>query len=74
MNEIYNNDIVALTYYRTERIGGYGDSGQWASAIHLVGMKNGKAPRGKYSAYIHDNRFVTNHLFVSSSHPVTQTV
>ena len=74
MNQINNNDIVALTYYRTERIGGYGNSGQWASAIHLVGMKNGKAPRGKYSAYIHDNRFVTNHLFVSSSHPVTQTV
>ena len=74
MNEIYDNDIVALTHYRAERIGGYGNSGQWASAIHFVGMTHGKAPAGKYSAYIHDNRFVTNHLFVSSSRPVTQTV
>jgi len=74
MNEIYDNDIVALTYYRTARIGGYGASGQWASAIHLVGMRRGKAPSGKYSAYIHNNRFVTNHLFVSASGPVTQTV
>jgi len=74
MNEIYDNDIVALTYCRSERIGGYGDSGQWASAIHLVGMTRRKAPRGKYSAYIHNNRFATNHLFVSASSPVTQTV
>jgi len=74
MNEIYDNDIVALTHYRTERIGGYGNSGQWASAIHFVGMTHGKAPDGKYSAYIHNNRFVTNHLFASSSRPVTQTV
>ena len=74
MNEIHDNDIVALTHYRTERIGGYGNSGQWASAIHFVGMTHGRAPAGKYSVYIHDNRFVTNHLFVSSSRPVTQTV
>jgi hypothetical protein len=74
MNEIYDNDIVALTYYRSERIGGYGDSGQWASSIHLVGMTRRKAPAGKYSAYIHNNRFVTNHLFVSATSPVTQTV
>jgi len=74
MNEICENDIVALTDYRTERIGGYGRSGQWASAIHFVGMTHGAAPAGKYSAYIHDNRFVTNHLFASSSRPVTQTV
>jgi hypothetical protein len=37
-------------------------------------MRRGKAPAGKYSAYIHNNRFVTNHLFVSASGPVTQTV
>jgi len=37
-------------------------------------MTRGKAPAGKYSVYIHDNRFMTNHLFVSSSSPVTQTV
>ena len=74
MNEIHDNDIVALTHYRAARIGGYGDAGQWASAIHFVGMTHGTAAGGKYSAYIHDNRFVTNHLFVSSSRPVTQTV
>ena len=74
MNEIYDNDIIALTYYRTERIGGYGDSGQWASPLHFVGMTHGDAPTGKYSAYIHNNRFVTNHLFASASDPVTQTV
>lgn len=74
MNEIYDNDIVALTHYRRERFGGYGNSGQWASAIHFVGMTHGPAPAGKYSAYIHDNRFVTNHLFASSGRPVTQTV
>ncbi|MGB2821800.1 MAG: hypothetical protein WBF17_12515, partial [Phycisphaerae bacterium] len=34
----------------------------------------GAAPAGRYSAYIHDNRFVTNHLFASSSQAVTQTV
>ncbi len=74
MNEVYDNDIVALTHYRTERIGGYGRWGQWASAIHFVGMTRGPAPAGKYSAYIHGNRFVTNHLFASSGRPVTQTV
>jgi len=74
MNEIYDNDIVALTWYRTARIGGYGKSGQWASALHFVGMTRGPAPAGTYSAYIHDNRFVTNHLYVSASSKVTQTV
>jgi len=74
MNEIHDNDIIALTHYRAERFGGYGNSGHWASAIHFVGMTHGKAPAGKYSVYIHDNRFVTNHLFVSSSSPTTQTV
>jgi len=74
MNEIYDNDIVALTHYTKARFGGYGNSGQWAAAIYLVSMTNGPAPAGKYSAYIHGNRFVTNHLYVSASRPVTQTV
>ena len=74
MNEVYDNDIIALTAYRAARMGGYGQSGQWASAIHFVGMTRGPAPAGKYSAYLHDNRFVTNHLFASSSRAVTQTV
>ncbi len=74
MNEIHHNTIVALTHYRRERFGGYGNSGQWASAIHFVGMTHGAAPAGKYSALLHDNRFRTNHLFASSSRAVTQTV
>jgi len=74
MNEISNNRIEALTYYRTERFGGYGSSGQWASAIYFVGMTHGSAPEGKYSAYVHDNEFFTNHLYASADRPVTQTV
>jgi len=74
INEIYGNRIVALTHYRKARFGGYGDSGRWASALHFVSMTKGVAPAGKYSAYIHDNEFVTNHLYVSADRPVTQTV
>jgi hypothetical protein len=65
MNEVYNNEIVAITYYRKIRRGGYGDSGQWASSIYFVGMKNGKADEGKYTVYIHDNVFKSNDVFVS---------
>ena len=75
MNEVYDNTIVALTAYRAERIGGYGNSGQWASTLYLLGLKNGPAPQGKHSIYIHDNRFIGNHLFIlARGGPVTQTV
>jgi len=73
-NEIHDNHIEALTHYRAERFGGYGRSGQWASAIHFVGMVHGPALAGTYSAYIHNNTFVTNHLYASADRPVTQTV
>jgi len=74
MNEIADNTFVALTEYRKTRHGGYGASGQWASAIYLVGMEKGPAEAGKYSAWIHDNRFVSNDLFVGSYRPVNMTV
>jgi hypothetical protein len=74
MNEVWNNTIIALTEYKQTRIGGYGTSGQWASAIYFVGMKNGPAEAGKYSAYVHDNKFISNHLFVSSGEPVNMTI
>jgi len=74
MNEVYNNTFVALTEYRTTRHGGYGDSGQWASAVYFVGMQKGPAAPGKYAISIHQNRFISNDLFVSSSRPVTMTI
>jgi len=74
MNEVYENTFVALTEYRKTRHGGYGDSGQWASAIHFVGMDKARALRGKYSISIHDNRFISNDLFVSAGRPVRMTV
>ena len=74
MNEVYGNTFVALTKYPESRHGGYGRSGQWASAIQFVGMKKGPAEPGKYSVYIHDNRFVSNHLFANSHQPVNMTV
>lgn len=74
MNEVYDNIFVALTEYSRTRHGGYGDSGQWASTIHFVGMNNGEAEQGKYSIFIHDNQFVSNDLFASSGSPVNMAV
>lgn len=76
MNEVHNNTIIALTTDARTRHGGYGHSGQWASAIYFVGMDRGPAEEGKYSIYIHDNRFISNDLFMStgSSRGVTNTV
>ncbi|MEA1997630.1 MAG: hypothetical protein U9N45_08310, partial [Gemmatimonadota bacterium] len=65
MNEIYNNEFIGLTTYQKTRHGDYGDSGEWATAIMFVGMNRGPAEPGKYSAYIHDNRFVSNDLFLN---------
>ena len=73
-NEVYSNTFVALTQYRRTRHGGYGRSGQWASAIYLVGMTRGAAAQGKHAIFIHDNRFVSNDLFVGAQRPVTMTV
>lgn len=65
MNEVYGNEIVAVTRYARTRHGGYGDSGQWASSIYFVGMNRGRAREGEYSIYVHDNVFKSNHLFIS---------
>ena len=76
MNEVYGNTFVALTTYERTRHGGYGRSGQWASAIYLVGMTHGPADEGKYAITIHDNTFISNDLFAStgSRRGVTSTV
>jgi hypothetical protein len=66
MNEIYNNTFIGVTTYKNTRHGDYGDSGEWATALMLVFMNKGPAEKGKYSAYIHDNQFYSNDLFVSS--------
>lgn len=74
MNEIAGNTFVALTEHRKTRHGGYGDSGEWAAAAYFVGMDKGPAEPGKWSAWLHDNRFVSNDLFVASQAPVNMTV
>ena len=76
MNEVYGNTFIALTEYKNTRHGGYGRSGQWASAIYFVGMERGPAAEGRYSIYIHDNTFLSNDLFASSGsrRGVTNTV
>jgi len=74
MNEVCGNTIVALTTYKKTRHGGYGASGQWASAIHLIGMTHGPAEAGKYSIYIHDNKFISNDLFVSNNGNPNMTI
>ena len=74
MNEVYNNKFVALTEYRKTRHGGYGDSGQWTSAIYLVGMNKGQARQDMYSIFIHDNQFISNDLFISSGGSVNMTI
>ena len=66
LNEIYNNTFIGITTYKETRHGGYGDSGQWATAVMFVGMDKGAADPGKYSAYIHDNKFYSNDLFLNS--------
>lgn len=74
MNEVRDNTFVALTTYRKTRHGGYGNSGQWAAALYLVGMDKGPARPDSYSIWIHGNRFVSNDLFVGASGPVNMAV
>jgi len=69
-----SHTFIALTEYRKTRHGGYGRSGQWASAVYFVAMNKGPAEAGQYAIAIHDNRFISNDLFVSSARPVTMTV
>ena len=65
MNEVYNNEIVAITHHNSSRRGGYGATGNWASSIYFVGMNKGSSPAGKYAIYIHDNTFRSNDCFIS---------
>ncbi|HUU28304.1 MAG TPA: hypothetical protein VM123_10870 [archaeon] len=74
MNEVYNNTFIGLTCYQNTRNGGYGDSGQWATGIMFVHMLQGPAEPGKYSAYIHDNNFISNDLFLNSYEPPNMTI
>lgn len=66
MNEIYNNTFIGITTYKNTRHGDYGDSGEWATAVMFVGMNKGPADPGNYSAFIHDNKFYSNDLFLNS--------
>ncbi len=66
MNEIYNNTFIGITTYKKTRHGEYGDSGEWATAVMFVMMNKGAADPGKYSAYLHDNQFFSNDLFINS--------
>ncbi len=66
MNEVYGNSFTGITYYTDTRHGGYGDTGQWATAIMCVGMNRGPAEDGRYSAWVHDNQFASNDLFINS--------
>ena len=74
MNQVYDNTFVALTTYGKARHGGYGRSGEWASAMYLVGMDQGPAEPGRWAASIVGNRFISNDAFVGSEGPVTATV
>lgn len=74
MNEIYGNTFIGITHYREVWHGDYGNTGDWATAIMLIGMDRGPADPGKYSAYIHDNRFFSNDLFFNSGWEVNMTI
>jgi hypothetical protein len=74
MNEVYDNTFIALTEYEQTRHGPYGDSGQWAASLYLVGMDKGAAESGKHSVFVHDNEFHSNDLFVAASTEVDMTV
>jgi hypothetical protein len=74
MNEIYGNTFIGITHYREVWHGDYGNTGDWATAIMLIGMDRGPAEEGKYSAYIHDNQFYSNDLFFNSGWEVNMTI
>ena len=73
-NEIYDNTFTGITYYKKTRHGDYGDTGEWATAIMFIWMKYGPAVPGKYAAYVHDNRFFSNDLFLNTGTKVNMTV
>jgi Right handed beta helix region len=74
MNDVYNNTFIALTEYAQTKHAGYGVFAQWAAAIYLVAMTYGKADAGKYSTYVHDNKFISNDIFVGANTNVNMSV
>ena len=68
MNEIYDNTFIGITHYKEVWHGDYGDTGDWATAIMLIAMDKGPADPGQYSAYVHDNQFFSNDLFINSGY------
>jgi len=75
MNEIFNNTFIGITMFAKTRNGTeYGDAGEWATAIMLIGMTRGTADPGKYSAWLHDNKFYSNDLFFNSGSDVNMTI
>lgn len=74
MNEVYNNTFIGITHYKNTRHGDYGDTGEWATGIMLIWMKYGAADPGKYSTYVHDNKFFSNDLFINTGTIVNMTV
>jgi len=74
MNEIYDNTFIGITNYKKTRHGDYGDTGEWATSLMFIWMKYGPAKPGKYSAYIHNNQFFTNDLFLNTGVEVNMTL
>jgi len=74
MNEVYGNSFTGTTLYTKTRHGGYGDTGQWATGIMFISMKYGPAEPGNYAAYIHDNTFMSNDLFLNGAPEVNMDV
>ncbi len=74
MNEIYGNTFIGITHYKEVWHGDYGNTGDWATAIMMIGMDRGPADPGKYTAYVHDNQFFSNDLFFNSGWEVDMTI
>ncbi len=66
MVEVYKNEFVAITKYKTARPGRrYGRSGEWAAGLRPISAP-GECEEGKYTVYIHDNIVKSNDTFVAS--------
>ncbi len=73
-NEIFENTFIALTTYGETYHGDYFNSGQWASPLFFINMVHGAAPSGGYTAYVHDNEFTSNDVFVGADAEVNMTL
>ena len=74
MNEVFDNTFIGITDYQQVRHGGYGDTGQWATGIMFIGMRRGPSDPGQYPAWVHDNTFMSNDLFINSGGEATMDV